>query len=103
MLRAFLGWPTLPVGPSVKLSVLKATVCSAAQSCLTLCKPMNPVARLLCPWDSPGKNAGVGRHFLLQGIFSNPGTKSGSLVSPASAGGFFTSMPPGKPMNPEEA
>ena len=25
--------------------------------------------RLLCPWDSPGKNTGVGRHFLLQGIF----------------------------------
>ena len=31
----------------------------------------------LCPWDSPGKNTGVGCHFLLQGIFltqeSNPG------------------------------
>ena len=25
--------------------------------------------RLLCPWDSPGKNTGVGCHFLLQGIF----------------------------------
>ena len=23
----------------------------------------------LCPWDSPGKNTGVGCHFLLQGIF----------------------------------
>ena len=22
--------------------------------------------RLLCPWDSPGKNTGVGCHFLLQ-------------------------------------
>ena len=34
-------------------------------------------ARLLCPWDSPGKNAGVGCHFLLQEIFLaqalNPG------------------------------
>ena len=32
--------------------------------------------RLLCPWDSPGKNTGVGWYFLLQGIFliqgSNP-------------------------------
>ena len=31
---------------------------------------------LLCPWDFPGKNTGVGCHFLLQGIFptqrSNP-------------------------------
>ena len=26
-------------------------------------------ARFLCPWDSPGKNTGVGGHFLLQGIF----------------------------------
>ena len=24
---------------------------------------------LLCPWDSPGKNTGVGCHYLLQGIF----------------------------------
>ena len=34
-------------------------------------------ARLLCPWDFPGKNTGVGCHFLLQGIFPtqrlNPG------------------------------
>ena len=30
-------------------------------------------ARLLCPWDSPGKNIGVDRHSLLQGIFHNPG------------------------------
>ena len=29
---------------------------------------MQPV-RLLCPWDSPGKNNGVGCHFLPQGIF----------------------------------
>ena len=33
--------------------------------------------RLLCPWDSPGKNTRVGCHALLQGIFptqrSNPG------------------------------
>ena len=26
-------------------------------------------ARLLCSWHSPGKNTGVGCHFLLQGIF----------------------------------
>jgi len=24
--------------------------------------------RLLCPWDSPGKNTGLGCHFLLQGM-----------------------------------
>ena len=26
--------------------------------------------RLHCPWDAPGKNTGVGFHFLLQGIFA---------------------------------
>ena len=29
--------------------------------------------RLLCPWDSPGKNTGTGCHFLLQGIFPTQG------------------------------
>ena len=54
-------------------------------------------ARLLCPWDFPGKNTGVDCHFLLQGKLPNPGIK---LKSPALAGGFFTNMPPGKPDNP---
>ena len=27
-------------------------------------------AKLLCPWDFPGKNTGVDCHFLLQGVFS---------------------------------
>ena len=30
-------------------------------------------SRLLCPWNSPGKKAGVGRHALLQGIFLTQG------------------------------
>ena len=33
-------------------------------------------ARLLCPWDIPGKNTGVHCHFLLQGIFPNQGLNS---------------------------
>ena len=35
--------------------------------------------RLLCPWDSPGKNTGVGCHFLLQGTFSTQGSNTGLL------------------------
>ena len=31
-------------------------------------------ARLLCPQDIPGKNTGVGCHFLLQGIFPTQGS-----------------------------
>ena len=40
--------------------------------------------------DSPGKNTGVGCHTLvLQGIFQTQGSNPG-LLSPAVAGGFFT-------------
>ena len=31
-------------------------------------------ARLLCPWDFPGKNTGVGCRSLLQGIFPTQGS-----------------------------
>ena len=31
-------------------------------------------ARLLCPWDFPGKNTGVGCHFLLQEIVPTQGS-----------------------------
>ena len=31
--------------------------------------------RFLCPWDSPGKNTGVGCHFFLQGIFPTQESK----------------------------
>ena len=33
--------------------------------------------RLLCPWDSPGKNTGVGCHALLKGIFPTQGLSPG--------------------------
>ena len=36
-------------------------------------------ARLLCPWNSPGKNAEVGSHSLLQGIFLTQGLNQGLL------------------------
>ena len=35
--------------------------------------------RLPCPWDSPGKNTGVGCHSLLQGIFLTQGLNLGLL------------------------
>ena len=49
--------------------------------------------RLLCPWNSPGKNTGVGHHFLLRGNLPSPGM---APESPSLAGGFFTTEPPGK-------
>ena len=61
------------------------------QSCPTLVRPygLQPV-RLLCPWDSPGKNTEVGCHTLLQGIFPTQGSNLCLLCLPALAGGFFT-------------
>ena len=38
-------------------------------------------ARLLCPWDFPGKNTGAGCCFLLQGIFSTQRLNRVSWVS----------------------
>ena len=35
--------------------------------------------RLLCPWGYPGKNTGVGCHFLLQGIFPTQGSNPSLL------------------------
>ena len=35
--------------------------------------------RLRHPWDFPGKNTGVGCHFLLQGIFTTQGSNPGLL------------------------
>ena len=37
------------------------------------CKPMDCSLPGSSLWDFPGKNAGVGRHFLLQGIFPTQG------------------------------
>ena len=50
-----------------------------AQSCLTLCVHGLQSTSVFCPWDSPGKNPGVGRHLLLQGIFPTQGSNPGLL------------------------
>ena len=43
-----------------------AAATKSLQSCLTLCDPIGQPTRLPRPWDSQGKNTGVGCHFLLQ-------------------------------------
>ena len=60
------------------------TVAAAAkslQSCPTLCDPTDPT-RLPSPWDSPGKNTGVGCHFLLQCVKVKSERKSLTCVRP---------------------
>ena len=46
--------------------------------------------RLLCPWDSPGKNTRMGCRALLQGIFLTQGWNPRLLRLPALAIRFFT-------------
>ena len=68
--------PALPL-PSVRTVWSQAICCLSAQSLrgvrLSVTRGLQ-ATRLLCPWNSPGKNTGVGCHFLLQGIFSTQGS-----------------------------
>ena len=50
--------------------------CLVTKSRLTVLLP----TRLLCPWNSPGKNIEVGSHSLLQEIFLNQGWKPSPLT-----------------------
>ena len=68
------------------------------QSFLSLCNPMDsspPDSSLLCPWNSSGKNTGVGYHALLgcqallQGIFPIQGLNP-HLTYLALSGKFLT-------------
>ena len=50
-------------------------------SCSVLSDSLRPhglqLTRLLCPWNSPGKNTGVGCRSLLRGIFPTQGSNPG--------------------------
>ena len=52
--------------------------CLVVKSCLYDPMVQSSSARLLCPWDFPGKHTGVGCHFLLQGNLPHPGIEPGS-------------------------
>ena len=68
LLSSFSG--VLWLGPSVPACMLSCF------SCVQLF-----VRRSLCAWDSPGKNAGVRCHVLLQGTFLTQGSNPISYVS----------------------
>ena len=53
--------------------------------------------RFLCPWDSLGKNTGVGCHALLQGIFPTQGSNACLLCFLHWQGGSLLLDLPGKP------
>ena len=57
--------------------------CVGMLSGTVMSEPLQPQGlqsgRLLCPWDSPDKNTGVGYYFFIQGIFLTQGLNSGPL------------------------
>ena len=70
-------------------------------SCVWLFVILSAIARQaplsLCPWDSPGKNTGVGCHFFLQEIFLTHRLNPCLLCLLHWQAGSLTLMPPGKP------
>ena len=68
-------------------------MCVCVQSCLTLRYHALWPTRLLCPWSSPGKNIGVGCHFLLKEISPTQGSNLCLLHLQHWQAG---SLPPGK-------
>ena len=68
------------------------------QLCLTLCNPMvHSPPGSSCPWNSPGKNTGVGCHALLQGIFPTQGLNLCLLHLLYWQAGSSPLAPPGTP------
>ena len=78
------GLSTYPVPNSIFYKGLFTITATLGDKCFCVCVSHSVVSdslpphglgptRLLCPWDFPRKNAGVGCHFLLQRIFPGPG------------------------------
>ena len=64
------GWANLHKQVCLKFAVPACAPCSVVSVVSDALRPQGlQPARLLCPWDFPGNNTGVGCHFLLQGIF----------------------------------
>ena len=71
-----------------------AAAAKSLQSCPTLCDPID--TRLPRPWDSPGKNTGVGCHFLLQCMKVNSESEvAQSCPTPSDP---IDGSPPGSPI-----
>ena len=71
------------------------SVTSVVSESLQPCGPQP--ARLLCPWDSQGRNTGVGCHALLQGIFPTQGLNPCLLCLLHWQPGSLPLASPGKP------
>ena len=81
-------------------SVKATMLAKSLQSCPILCDPVDcSPPRLLCPWDSPGKNTEVRCHALLQGIFLTQGSNPCLLRLLHWEVSSLPLVPPGKPID----
>ena len=76
-----LEWVAVPSSrgsaqPKSRIFTTSAPCCSVAQSCPTLGLHGRQHSRLPGPWDFPGRNTGVGCHFLLQAPPRKPKLKN---------------------------
>ena len=82
--------PTPSLLNQTVLRFLCVCVCDKHLVCVCVCVSRSVVpnslrphglqsTRFLCPWDFPGRDTGVGCHFLLQGIFPTQGSNLGLL------------------------
>ena len=75
VLRFYIPPTSERICDSLKIVLNVTCVCMCVYQVSNSLRPhgLQP-ARLLCPWDTPGKNTGVGCLFLLQGIFLTQGS-----------------------------
>ena len=79
-------WRSMPFSHRMMLCVCVHATCARSVVSNSLRHQGLKPTRLLCPWDSPGQNTGLGCRLLLQGIFLTQRRRR----SPALASRFFT-------------
>ena len=115
-MRRFLGssWVSVTVGlreqtnvPSELILLCRDEIILSIPLCVHACSVASAVsnslrptglqtARLLCPWDSPAKNSGVGCRALLQGTFPTQGLNPHLFCLPHWQADSLPLVPPGK-------
>ena len=87
--------------PSIRAKDASSALVHACSVASVVSSSLRPhglqTTKLLCPWDSPDKNTGVGCHALLQGIFLTQGSNPYLLHLPHWQAGSLPLAPPEKP------
>ena len=87
-------WVLIPTSilPELSLSCIHLESETVSRSVMSLCNTMDCSLLLLCPWEYPGKNTGLGCHFLLPRIFTTQGSVLGPYQISLSTIPLFSSL-----------